>query len=108
MGEIATLPEDRERYQQQVGLLEETTVSELTTEARNIETDLKTRFRDWAIPGAKAHAGSAYLDVARTLCRRAERELLLLSMEERPVAIAKYLNRLSDFLWLLARKVERD
>ncbi len=49
------------------------------------------------------------LHVARTVCRRAERSLVLLHQTEevRPEMI-KYLNRLSDFLFVLARYVSRQ
>ena len=108
MGEIATLPEDQERYRTQFGVLGNSEVINLTHEARELENDLNTRFSDWAIPGEHAHPGSAYLDMARTLCRRAERELLTLPEDERPQNVARYLNRLSDFLWLVARQIERE
>lgn len=44
----------------------------------------------------------AYLDIARTVCRRAERKLVALNNREsvRPLLI-KYLNRLSDYLYVL-------
>lgn len=45
----------------------------------------------------------AYLDIARTVCRRCERESWLYHRAHRPVSplILKYLNRLSDYLYLL-------
>lgn len=108
MGEIATLPEDYKRYEAQFGILDDDAVASLTTEAKQIENALNKKFRDWAIPGASLNTCSAYLDMARTLCRRAERDLLVLEPEECPSVIVSYLNRLSDYLWLLARKVERE
>lgn len=54
------------------------------------------------------HAGAAYLHVARTVCRRAERLMAELSAREgeqvSPAAL-KYMNRLSDFLFVAARVV---
>ena len=63
---------------------------------------------DWAIPGD--HAGGAAFDVARTVCRRAERLVVRLRDDGEAVdaSVIKYLNRLSDLLWLLGRLVERD
>ncbi|TNE40434.1 MAG: cob(I)yrinic acid a,c-diamide adenosyltransferase [Alphaproteobacteria bacterium] len=54
------------------------------------------------LPGGSA--ASAYLHLARTVCRRAERQMVLLSDSEsvNPAAIA-YINRLSDFLFVLGR-----
>lgn len=47
---------------------------------------------------------SAFLHQARTVCRRAEREVLRLSAEEETASGAlRYLNRLSDLLFVLAR-----
>jgi cob(I)alamin adenosyltransferase len=49
-------------------------------------------------------AGSAQLHVARTVCRRAERELVSLAARERVGASTiRYLNRLSDALFVMAR-----
>jgi cob(I)alamin adenosyltransferase len=63
---------------------------------------------DWALPGATV--ASAALDTARTVCRRAERcAVRLHEAGEVPNSeILRYLNRLSDLLWLLGRKWEMD
>ena len=61
---------------------------------------------DWSIPGELA--GSAAFDVARTVCRRAERIAVRLRDEgelTNPQILA-YLNRLSDLLWLFGRLLE--
>ena len=49
---------------------------------------------------------AAMLDVARTTMRRAEREALAVVAEDSEVG--KYLNRLSDLLWVLARWQEGE
>jgi len=61
---------------------------------------------DWSIPGEVA--GSAAFDVARTVCRRAERQAVALQEagEIRDPQILCYLNRLSDVLWLFGRLLE--
>jgi cob(I)alamin adenosyltransferase len=62
--------------------------------------------RDWTVPGA--HTTSAHFEVARTICRRAERTVVRLtgSGEDVQKNVLRFLNRLSDVLWLSAR--ERD
>lgn len=58
--------------------------------------------QNFILPGGAA--GAAHLHVARTVCRRAEREVLTLSAEEAIGAhVLIYLNRLSDALFVMAR-----
>ena len=61
---------------------------------------------DWSLPGA--HTESAAYEVARTVCRRAERNVVRLAasgVEVKPEILA-YLNRLSDLIWLFGRLIE--
>ena len=60
--------------------------------------------KSFVLPGGSAAA--AYLHLARTVCRRAERDMTLLNDREtlNPVAI-RYINRLSDLLFVLARQL---
>jgi cob(I)alamin adenosyltransferase len=51
---------------------------------------------------------SSLLFFARALCRRAERSLLKLQITNYKLQILAYLNRLSDWLFILARKVNFD
>ena len=54
---------------------------------------------------------SASVDVARSVCRRAERRLVSLIRERGRVelaAVQRYLNRLSDYLFILARHLDRE
>lgn len=67
--------------------------------------------RGWALPGAAGVLAGAHADFARTVCRRAEREVV--GLEGTPEAVSnpwivRYLNRLSDVLWLLARMEEKQ
>ena len=59
--------------------------------------------RSFIIPGGHLAASSAH--VARCICRRAERICVAMQeqQEEVPELIIRYLNRLSDFLFVLAR-----
>ena len=63
---------------------------------------------DWSLPGA--HRESAAYEMARTVCRRAERcavRLMEAGEEVLPEAL-QYLNRLSDAIWLFGRLIEHD
>jgi len=66
----------------------------------------KISLKGWATPGNNASA--AALDVARTVCRRAERRVCALQEagQLQNAEIIVYLNRLADLLWLFARWVE--
>ena len=105
MGELATAPEDRQRYVKDGFQLTSAAMVDRVTEAIvDLEKDKSLYPKDWVIPGAGA--ASAALDVARTTCRRAERRVSDLK-EENP-EILRYLNRLSDLCWILARHVEKQ
>lgn len=55
------------------------------------------------------HASVAYCHIARTVCRRAERRMITLSREaDIDPMLIKYINRLSDYLFVLARKTAYD
>jgi cob(I)alamin adenosyltransferase len=106
MGEMATLPEDLERYCkdgfQIVG-------PELTAKLDKLVAELEGQgisYRGWATPGTNTACGS--LDVARTICRRAERAVQSgrESGDFQNPEMILFLNRLSDVLWLMARWVE--
>jgi cob(I)alamin adenosyltransferase len=106
MGELATLPEDRERYVKDGFTLVNTSMTaRLEGLVKEIEAQ-KITYRGWATPGENVL--SAALDVARTVCRRAERRVCeLKEAGELPnEEIVIYLNRLSDLLWLFARWTE--
>lgn len=106
MGELCVQPEDMPRYLKD-GFSPVTPAMTARLEAlvREIESQ-NVSFKDWATPGA--NQSSATLDVARTVCRRAERGVCALndSGEKVNPEIIIFLNRLSDLLWLLARWVE--
>jgi cob(I)alamin adenosyltransferase len=80
-------------------------VDALTADVHRIEA-LEGVLSDWSIPGEDP-ASSAY-DVARTVCRRAERLVVGLRREGIEIQdnVLRYLNRLSDVLWLFGRLIE--
>jgi cob(I)alamin adenosyltransferase len=63
--------------------------------------------RFFVLPGG--HPSVSQCHIARTVCRRTERLAISLSVQEKvdPVVI-KYLNRLSDFLFVLSRKMAHE
>ncbi len=81
-------------------------VDALTAQVHTFES-ITGLLSDWSVPGGDP-AGASY-DLARTICRRAERHVVRLGEEEElaPHVLA-YLNRLSDLLWLFGRKLEVD
>jgi cob(I)alamin adenosyltransferase len=103
MSELSTAPEHRSKL---VGGT--TLVTEGMIEALEVRIDeLKERFAmpaDFVIPGV--NRASAALDLARTIVRRAER-LYVAHPIDGSVA-DRYLNRLSDLLWAMARWAEGD
>ena len=106
MGELATLPEDLERFVQD-GFKRVTPV--MTGRLDGLVQEIESQhisFKGWATPGATA--GAAALDLARTVARRAERRVCELreSGEIENGELVVFLNRLSDVLWLLARRAE--
>jgi len=76
---------------------------ENTLDALNAELPA---LKDFILPGGSPSA--AHCHVARTVCRRAERELVTLSHHHAVRAEAiRYLNRLSDLLFVMARVLAR-
>ena len=106
MGELATAVEDLSRYVKDgYSLVTSPMTGKLEQAIREIESQ-NISFKGWATPGTTIRA--AALDLARTVCRRAERRVCALQEadELQNSEIIIYLNRLADLLWLLARWVE--
>ena len=80
-------------------------VDALTAHVHRIE-NTEGILADWSLPGD--HTAAAAYDVARTVCRRAERCVVRLAESGEPVSprVIAYLNRLSDLLWLFGRLLE--
>jgi len=106
MGELCVQPEDLPRYAKD-GYSPVT--PEMTAKLEKLVKEIESQnvsFKGWATPGATEN--SAALDAARTVCRRAERRVCDLqeSGELKNAGIIIFLNRLSDLLWLFARRAE--
>jgi cob(I)alamin adenosyltransferase len=80
-------------------------VEALTAHVTRIEAT-EGLLSDWSLPGE--HAAAAAYDLARTICRRAERCVVRLAETGAQVKpqVVPYLNRLSDLLWLMGRLLE--
>lgn len=63
--------------------------------------------KNFILPGG--HPSVSYCHIARTVCRRAERQVVALAANE-PVEeiLLRYLNRLSDYFFVLSRKMAQD
>jgi len=106
---LATDPELRQsskgkRFQTPGLKPEATTFLETTIDAMNAALPPLTHF---ILPGG--HTTVSYCHIARSICRRAERNTTKLHAEQPvPTEILIYLNRLSDFLFVLARKLSKE
>ncbi|MCP3867016.1 MAG: cob(I)yrinic acid a,c-diamide adenosyltransferase [Gammaproteobacteria bacterium] len=82
-------------------------VSELERQLDEVNVDLPP-LKEFILPGGNTQA--AHCHYARTLCRRAERRVLQLARQENETVndqALKYLNRLSDLLFVVARYLAR-
>ena len=83
---------------------EEITILE---EAIDKMEDKLPALKNFILPGG--HTTVSYCHLARVVCRRAERRAVGLAQEEEVDEIAiRYLNRLSDYLFVLSRKLGQD
>ena len=81
--------------------LDETMVGRLEMEIDEAESELP-KLKTFILPGGTEPA--ARLHLARTVCRRAERLLVDFAMDRHvPAVVLTYLNRLSDWLFVMAR-----
>jgi len=109
MGELATAREDIDRYvKDQFKLTDAEMIDRMGGVIVDLEKDKSLYPKDWVIPGGTVV--SAALDLARTTCRRAERRVAVFIANEKDFnpEILRYLNRLSDLCWVLARYAERS
>jgi cob(I)alamin adenosyltransferase len=102
----SSLASDPERSKMKIPDLKEDDVTLLEKEIDKMNETLP-EMRSFILPGG--HTTVSYCHIARCVCRRAERMTIHLS-EDSFVAelVIKYLNRLSDYLFVLARKLSFD
>ncbi len=102
--EKVTLKSGKERLAIQKIQKEDISLLETEMDAMNDSLPIMTNF---VLPGG--HPTVSYCHIARCVCRRAERLTTLLN-EQEPVneLVLIYLNRLSDYLFVLARKLTKD
>jgi cob(I)alamin adenosyltransferase len=82
--------------------LKEKDIKMLEQEIDRMEKKLPP-LKKFILPGG--HTTVSFCHIARTVCRKAERKIVELSSEESvPGFLIKYFNRLSDYLFVLARK----
>ncbi len=97
--DLCFLEEDKQKYP--LPQIEERHVSRLETVIDELN-EVVGPLQNFILPGGSP--GAAQLHVARTVCRRAEREVTTLAREEGAGPyVLRYLNRLSDALFVMAR-----
>ncbi|WP_420146567.1 cob(I)yrinic acid a,c-diamide adenosyltransferase [Spirosoma sp.] len=102
--ELATDPEKEIKRALPAIVPEDVTRLEQTIDA--IDTELPP-LRAFVLPGG--HDSVSYCHLARTVCRRAERLVTALSSQSTvDELVLQYLNRLSDYLFVLGRKMVQD
>lgn len=86
--------------------IDDTDIDHLEQRLDALNADLPA-LKEFILPGGGMAAAQCH--VARTVCRRAERLLVTLARHEpiRPQAV-RYLNRLSDLLFVVSRRLARD
>lgn len=110
MGELATPLGMEERYAATHSAFSGDHVVWLDEWVAKLENAGALQFKGWALPGEAGVMSGAYADLARTACRRAERSVVDLAGTDQEVPnteVVRFLNRLADVLWLLARWEEK-
>jgi cob(I)alamin adenosyltransferase len=100
--DLATNPRERTRLEAEVSLVTERMVRRLERRIDDL-VDERPLPETFIVPGA--NTASAAIDLARAIVRRAERAVVALEHAQRDVnpEVRRYLNRLSDLLFVLAR-----
>lgn len=101
---LATLPTNK-KAQLKLPELSENDIIILEKEMDRLDENLP-KMTKFVLPGG--HQSVSYCHIARTVCRRAERRISSLNeLEPQNPLIIKYINRLSDYLFMLSRDFSR-
>jgi len=103
--ELATDPARRGLLEPGISRVEERMIKQLEERIDKIESDVGMP-TEFIVPGGDPAA--AAIDVARTIVRRAERRAVTHLGYESDSLVVPYLNRLADYLYMLARAVESE
>ena len=103
MGEVAAERDKRQEYVDKYDYVKDSDLDELDAKVDALQDMRELDQQGWVLYGNSKSGAQA--DFASKVCRRAERSLLELHYLENPLrhTLVKYINRLSDFLHLLAR-----
>ena len=106
VSELATAPENRQHLEEGIGAISPDMIEALETEIDALKTEVELP-RAFVVPGASP--ASSAIDVARTMCRTAERRIVALKETDRLPNddVLRYVNRMSDLLFVLARYEDR-
>lgn len=100
------LASDPEKSRMKIPDLKESDVDMLEQEMDKMTGNLP-ELKSFILPGG--HFANSICHVSRCVCRRAERLVSDLNMREKvDPLVLKYLNRLSDYLFVLSRKISKD
>ncbi|AWX43376.1 Cob(I)yrinic acid a,c-diamide adenosyltransferase [Flagellimonas maritima] len=101
---LATEPNKENRLK--IPRIQENDIELLEKEMDNMNKELP-EMTHFILPGG--HTTVSYCHIARTVCRRAERMISYLHENEPvPEGVLMYVNRLSDYIFVLARKLSKD
>ncbi len=104
IGAMLSTPQEKEPLS--IPIIDESEIKYLEKEIDKIDYELP-KLKNFIHPGG--HQVVSFCDIARCVCRRAERLSIELNDQE-PINnnIIIYLNRLSDYLFMLARKLSKE
>ncbi|MDC9722302.1 MAG: cob(I)yrinic acid a,c-diamide adenosyltransferase [Urechidicola sp.] len=111
LGAMLATPKEKEvlksgKERLNIPKISEESISLLENKIDKMNVDLPD-MKHFILPGG--HTTVSYCHIARCICRRAERICVTLNnLEEIDTHIIMYLNRLSDYLFVLARKLTYD